>query len=96
MGEEWDKNSKEDMLAFEQAIHLVITKYKEVASEKDKSSDKPDKKPKEPKDPSSGKKDAFSALQRAVSKQNGIFVIIIYSFSLIFIFCSCERRDQKV
>jgi hypothetical protein len=76
MGEEWDKNSKEDVLAFEQAIHLVIAKYKDVASEK---SEKAGHSSKFSAASSSGsgssKKFDMSALQRAVSKQQGALAL---------------------
>jgi hypothetical protein len=69
MGEEWDKNGKEDILAFEQAIHLVISKYKDVTNEKNEKSGGHGKFTSSSGGPS--KKFDMSALQRAVSKQQG-------------------------
>lgn len=70
MGEEWDKNSKEDVLAFEQAIHLVIAKYKDVANEKSEKAGHSGSKFGAVSG-SGSKKFDMSALQRAVSKQQG-------------------------
>jgi hypothetical protein len=78
MGEEWDKNSKEDLLAFEQAIHLVIAKYKDVANEKsEKAGHSATSKfgAASSSGGSSSKKFDMSALQRAVSKQQGALAL---------------------